>query len=210
MSEVVADNCALVHAQQMGVLAVPPMPLVEALLTTGALRLVTAKAVRGELSQGLEAVVSAWQEAGWLRVEKVGYQQVRALRNMSRRPMPGDHDLALIALAQALSAPLLTHDAPAQHFALDRGVGVTVIDLLDLVLWACRRGAAQLDAVSVAWGAQPHPEWPRAWAGSVEEEAKTRRPGPRGPWVLTGGPELADEDGVGDGRRAGDGIAETD
>ena len=69
MSEVVADNCALVHAQQMGVLAVPPMPLVEALLTTGALRLVTTKAVRGELSQGLEAVVSAWQEAGpgWVR-----------------------------------------------------------------------------------------------------------------------------------------------
>ena len=40
MSEVVADNCALVHAQQMGVLAVPPMPLVEGLLTTGALLLV--------------------------------------------------------------------------------------------------------------------------------------------------------------------------
>jgi hypothetical protein len=39
---------------------------------------------------------------------------------------------------------------------------------------------------------------------------QARRPGPRGPWVLTGGPELADEDGVGDGRRAGDGIAETD
>jgi hypothetical protein len=61
-------------------------------------------------------------------------------------------------------------------------VGVTVIDLLDLVLWACRRGAAPLDALSAAWGAQPHPEWPKGWAGTVAKEAASRGE----PWAPLG------------------------
>lgn len=175
MTEVVVDNCALVHAYQMGALQYPPLSLIRSLLDEGALRVVTTKAVRGELSQSVETVVGEWEKRGWLRTEQVSLQQVRALGNLSLRPKPGKNDLALIALAIKLGARLLTHDAPAQHYALDKRVGVEVIDLLDLVLWACHRGLARLDALSAAWGPQPHPAWPKGWAGTATAEWEQRR-----------------------------------
>jgi predicted nucleic acid-binding protein len=187
MTEVVVDNCALLHAVQMGALQYPPLPLVAALLESGALRMVTTKAVRGELSQSIEHVVAAWEGRGWLRTQNVSLQQLRALGNLSRRPKPGRNDLALIALAVALEAPLLTHDAPAQHYALDKGVGVQVIDLLDLVLWACHRGLAPLEALSAAWGAEPHPEWPKGWAGSATAEWAQRQSARSALWAAGGG-----------------------
>jgi predicted nucleic acid-binding protein len=168
LSPLVVDNNTLVYAWQMRALAWPPLPIVEAMLRRG-LRLLTTKKVRGEMSVSCEHVASAWEQEGWLQTIPVTRQDVRQLRNLSRRPEPGEADLGLIALAWRQRAPLLTHDAPAQHYALDRAIGVLVIDMVDLLAAAATLGLIELGPLSDAWGAEPHPSWqrPAAWQGSV-------------------------------------------
>lgn len=176
MTLVVLDTNAAVHAHQMGALQWPPIPIVAQLLVKG-MRFVTTPAARGEMSAAVEHVVAVWQGEGYLRVQQVKRQQVRELENLTRRPKPGPVDLGLIALARGSQAALLTHDAPAQHFALDRAVGVRVVDLLDVIGWASNGGLVDLEALSDAWGERPHPSWRIAgWEGSVAATLAARRP----------------------------------
>ncbi|MCK6504164.1 hypothetical protein L6R53_12310 [Myxococcota bacterium] len=152
----------------MRILSWPPLPLVQQLLEQG-LRFLTTPSVRGEMSNSVEDVVANWERMGWFEVRPIKRDRVKELRNTSRRPVPGPSDMGLIALAWTESAPLLTHDAPAQHFAADRSVGILVVDLVDVMALAAHQGLVALSDLSVAWGGLPHPSWqePAGWRGSV-------------------------------------------
>lgn len=173
----VVDCCSLVHAKAMRGLEHPPLDLLGSLAARGA-RLVCTTAVLGELdASSLRETLSTWRIDGWLVEEAPRSTERKEVLNQLRRAdcQPGRNDVGLVVIARRLRAPLLTHDAAASVLAMR--CGVTVLDLVDVAVWAVRAGVCTLGEVNRAWGSLAGYPWPGPrdpWQGSLEKTVELR------------------------------------
>ncbi len=169
------DANAALHAKQLAGAGFDPLTLVDTLVRSGT-RLLLTSAVEGEqVAMSLSGAHARWREMGAVRTENTTSRERREVKNQLGRDMkiPGDNDVALIALAAREGAVLLSHDDAA--VVLARRCDVLAVDFLDLADHCVAVGDTAWAEVEQGFSKLATYAWrPSDWAGTVEGTVQLR------------------------------------